>query len=74
MTVFDDFLLYYLNIFIFNVIVFTCTKSSKDSTGFIVDRDTPGIIPRRKEINMEQRASDTHGNTFGENVVIGKKI
>lgn len=38
-------------------------------TGFVVDADTPGIIVGRKEINMGQRASDTHGLTF-EDVVV----
>ncbi|KZS10838.1 putative Medium-chain specific acyl-CoA dehydrogenase, mitochondrial [Daphnia magna] len=50
----------------------------KSLTGFIVDRDTPGVIPGRKEINMGQRASDTRGVTFEdvlvpkENVLIGE--
>ena len=53
--------------------------ASKAFTGFIVDRDTPGVIPGRKEINMGQRASDTRGITFEdvvipkENVLIGNK-
>ena len=48
--------------------------SQKCKADFIVDRNTPGVIPGRKEINMEQRASDTHGiNIPKENVVIGKK-
>ena len=53
--------------------------ASKAFTGFIVDRDTPGVIPGRKEINMGQRASDTRGITFEdvvipkENVLIGDK-
>ena len=38
-------------------------------TGFIVERDTPGITVGRKEIMMGQRCSDTHGVTF-EDVVI----
>merc|ERR550532_3455503 len=33
--------------------------ASKAFTGFIVDADTPGVTPGRKEINMGQRASDT---------------
>ena len=50
------------------------SNTSKAFTDFIVDRNTPGVIPGRKEINMEQRASDTHGiNIPKENVVIGKK-
>lgn len=43
--------------------------ASSAMTAFIVDRDTPGITPGRKEINMGQRASDTRGITF-EDVVV----
>nr|XP_014093346.1 probable medium-chain specific acyl-CoA dehydrogenase, mitochondrial [Bactrocera oleae] len=52
--------------------------ASKAFTGFIVDRDTPGLTPGRKEQNMGQRASDTRGITFEdvripkENVLIGE--
>ena len=46
--------------------------TSKAFTGFIVDRDTPGLTPGRKEINMGQRASDTRGITF-EDVVVPKE-
>merc|ERR1712142_850871 len=52
--------------------------SSKAFTGFIVDADTPGVTPGRKEKNMGQRASDTRGITFedvvvpAENVLIGE--
>jgi len=46
--------------------------SSKAFTGFIVDGDTPGVTPGRKEINMGQRASDTRGITF-EDVVVKKE-
>ena len=35
--------------------------ASKAFTGFIVDADTPGVSPGRKEQNMGQRASDTRG-------------
>jgi len=38
-------------------------------TGFLVDRDTPGISVGKKEINMGQRCSDTRGVTF-EDVVV----
>lgn len=38
--------------------------ASKAFTGFIVERDTPGLTPGRKEQNMGQRASDTRGITF----------
>ncbi|PNF20565.1 putative medium-chain specific acyl-CoA dehydrogenase, mitochondrial [Cryptotermes secundus] len=38
--------------------------ANKAFSGFIVDRDTPGITPGRKEINMGQRCSDTRGITF----------
>merc|ERR1719220_1359095 len=54
------------------------TPTSKAFTGFIVDGDTPGVTPGRKEINMGQRCSDTRGITFEdvvvpeENVLIGE--
>ncbi|XP_040359366.1 probable medium-chain specific acyl-CoA dehydrogenase, mitochondrial isoform X2 [Ixodes scapularis] len=38
--------------------------ASKAFTAFIVERDTPGVTPGRKEWNMGQRASDTRGITF----------
>ena len=47
-------------------------SAGKAFTGFIVDRDTPGVTPGRKEINMGQRASDTRGITF-EDVVVKKE-
>ena len=43
--------------------------ASSAMTAFIVDRDTPGLTPGRKEIMMGQRASDTRGITF-EDVVV----
>ena len=43
--------------------------AGKGFTGFIVDRDTPGITVGKKEINMGQRCSDTRGITF-EDVVV----
>lgn len=52
--------------------------ASKAFTGFIVERDSPGLTPGRKEMNMGQRASDTRGITFEdvrvpkENVLIGE--
>lgn len=52
--------------------------ASKAFTGFIVEREWPGVIPGRKEQNMGQRASDTRGITFEdvripkENVLIGE--
>ncbi|XP_064457394.1 medium-chain specific acyl-CoA dehydrogenase, mitochondrial-like isoform X1 [Ornithodoros turicata] len=46
--------------------------ASKAFTGFIVERDTPGLTPGRKEVNMGQRASDTRGITF-EDVVVPKE-
>jgi len=46
--------------------------SSKAFTGFIVDADTPGVTPGRKEKNMGQRCSDTRGITF-EDVVVPKE-
>ncbi|KOB72447.1 Acyl-CoA dehydrogenase [Operophtera brumata] len=46
--------------------------ASKAFTGFIVERDWPGVNPGRKEQNMGQRASDTRGITF-EDVRIPKE-
>jgi len=52
--------------------------ASKAFSGFIVERDTPGVIPGRKEINMGQRCSDTRGVTFEdvrvpkENLLLGE--
>ncbi|CAG9558288.1 unnamed protein product [Danaus chrysippus] len=52
--------------------------ASKAFTGFIVEREWPGVVPGRKEQNMGQRASDTRGITFEdvripkENVLIGE--
>ena len=44
--------------------------ASKAFTGFIVDADTPGVTPGRKEQNMGQRASDTRGNFAHEDLTI----
>ncbi|XP_063915004.1 medium-chain specific acyl-CoA dehydrogenase, mitochondrial-like isoform X2 [Zophobas morio] len=52
--------------------------AGKAFTGFIVERDFPGVTPGRKELNMGQRASDTRGVTFEdvrvpkENVLLGE--
>lgn len=52
--------------------------ASKAFTGFIVDANTPGVTPGRKELNMGQRCSDTRGITFEdvrvpkENIVMGE--
>merc|ERR1719187_1732471 len=46
--------------------------AGKAFTGFIVEGDTPGLTPGRKEINMGQRCSDTRGITF-EDVVVPKE-
>ncbi|XP_061834899.1 medium-chain specific acyl-CoA dehydrogenase, mitochondrial [Nerophis lumbriciformis] len=52
--------------------------TNKAFTGFILDADTPGVQPGRKEMNMGQRCSDTRGITFEdvripkENVLIGE--
>lgn len=43
--------------------------ASKAFTAFIVERDSPGLTPGRKEWNMGQRASDTRGVTF-EDVLV----
>lgn len=51
--------------------------AGKAFTGFIVEANTPGVTPGRKEQNMGQRASDTRGISFEdvrvpkENVVAG---
>lgn len=51
---------------------------SKAFSGFIVDRESAGIMIGRKEINMGQRASDTRGITFQdvripkENLLLGE--
>jgi acyl-CoA dehydrogenase len=47
------------------------TPTGQAFTGFIVDRNSPGVIVGRKEWNMGQRCSDTRGVTF-ENVVVPK--
>lgn len=49
------------------------TAAGKAFTGFIVDRDSPGLTVGRKEIMMGQRASDTRGITF-EDVVVPKEV
>jgi len=52
--------------------------ASKAFSAFIVERDTPGVTPGRKEINMGQRCSDTRGVTFEdvrvpkENLLLGE--
>lgn len=49
---------------------FVLAKSKEHGfCGFIVDRDTPGVEPGKKEINMGQRCSDTRGITFTDVVV-----
>ena len=44
-------------------------KAGSAFTGFIVDRDTPGITVGRKEVNLGQRCSDTRAVTF-EDVLV----
>jgi acyl-CoA dehydrogenase len=46
--------------------------AGKAFTGFVVDRDTPGVSVGRKEWNMGQRCSDTRAITF-EDVVVPKE-
>lgn len=52
--------------------------ASRAFSGFIVEANTPGLTPGRKEINMGQRASNTAGVTFEdvrvpkENLVMGE--
>jgi acyl-CoA dehydrogenase len=49
---------------------FVLARSKEDGfCGFIVDRDTPGVEPGKKEIMLGQRCSDTRGITFTEVVV-----
>ncbi len=48
------------------------TAKHKGMSGFIVPRETPGIIVGKKEHNMGQHASDTRGITF-EDVKIPAK-
>lgn len=50
------------------------TSAGKAFTGFIVDRDTPGLTVGRKEWNMGQRASDTRGITFEDVVVPAENV
>ncbi|KAG5334699.1 ACADM protein, partial [Acromyrmex charruanus] len=53
-------------------------SANKAFTGFIVERNSDGLTPGRKEINMGQRASDTRMITFEdvrvpeENVLLGE--
>jgi len=46
--------------------------TGKAFTGFIVEGDSPGLTPGRKELNMGQRCSDTRGFTL-EDVVVPKE-
>lgn len=48
-------------------------KTGKAFSGFIVDRDTPGVSVGRKEWNMGQRASDTRAVNF-EDVLVPKEV
>jgi len=48
--------------------------TGKAFTGFIVDRNTPGLIVGRKEWNMGQKASDTRGLTFEDMVVPAENV
>jgi len=48
------------------------TPASKAFTAFCLDRDTPGVIIGKKEINLGQRASDTRAVTF-EDVKVPKE-
>ena len=53
---------------------FVLAKSEEGYTGFIVDADTPGLNPGKKEINMGQRCSDTRGVSFEDVVVPAKNV
>ncbi|KAJ6647303.1 putative medium-chain specific acyl-CoA dehydrogenase, mitochondrial [Pseudolycoriella hygida] len=52
--------------------------ANKAFTGFIVEANSVGVTPGRKELNMGQRCSDTRGVTFEdvrvpkENVIMGE--
>lgn len=48
--------------------------ASQAFTGFLVDRDSPGIHIGKKELNMGQRCSDTRGITFEDVVVPAKNV
>ncbi|RNF19625.1 putative acyl-CoA dehydrogenase [Trypanosoma conorhini] len=48
---------------------FLLANSDEGFIGFVLDANTPGITPGKKEINMGQRCSDTRGIVF-EDVVI----
>jgi acyl-CoA dehydrogenase len=48
-------------------VILVCNVS--DAVGFIVDRNTPGLIVGKKEKNMGQRCADTRAVTF-ENVEV----
>jgi len=48
------------------------TKAGKAFTGFIVERDWPGVQTGKKEIMLGQRASDTRGVSF-EDVRVPKE-
>ncbi|XP_048777329.1 medium-chain specific acyl-CoA dehydrogenase, mitochondrial-like [Ostrea edulis] len=50
------------------------TSAGKAFTGFIVDRDSPGVTVGRKEWNMGQRASDTRGISFEDVVVPAENV
>uniref|UniRef100_UPI003590049F medium-chain specific acyl-CoA dehydrogenase, mitochondrial n=1 Tax=Myxine glutinosa TaxID=7769 RepID=UPI003590049F len=41
-------------------------SAGKAFTGFVVEANSPGVTPGRKEWNMGQRCSDTRGVTFDE--------
>ena len=47
-------------------------SASKAFTAFCLDRDTPGVVVGKKELNMGQRASDTRAVTF-EDVKVPKE-
>lgn len=47
-------------------------SASKAFTAFCLERDTPGVIVGKKELNMGQRASDTRAVTF-EDVKVPKE-
>lgn len=47
---------------------------NKRMTGFVVEADTPGVAPGKKEINMGQRCSDTRMVNFQDVVVSEENV
>ncbi|CAD5113861.1 DgyrCDS3026 [Dimorphilus gyrociliatus] len=56
------------------VLTKTGDSAANGFTAFIVDADSPGLSPGKKEINMGQRASDTRAVFFEDVVVPAKNV